>query len=227
MRLLVVEDQKDLNDIIVRKLEREGYAVDACYDGNDALSFIEGTEYDGIILDILLPGLTGLGVLSEIRGKGNSTPVLLLTALGDVDDRVAGLDAGADDYLVKPFDFDELMARIRSMTRRAGSHISSVMEHGDLVVDTASHVVTRAGEELDLTAKEYNILEYLMHNTGRVISRENLSSHVWNYDYDGGSNVIDVYVHYLRKKLENGADGKKYDRIIDTVKGTGYIIRQK
>lgn len=225
MRLLVVEDQKDLNDIIVRKLEREGYAVDACYDGKDALDYIAGAEYDGIILDILLPGLTGLGVLDEMRSKGNSTPVLLLTALGDVEDRVAGLDAGADDYLVKPFDFDELMARIRSMTRRSGAHTSSVMEHKGITIDTAAHLVTREGEELELTAKEYNILEYLMHNVGRVISRDNLSSHVWNYDYDGGSNVIDVYVHHLRKKLENGADGKKYDRVIETVKGTGYIIR--
>ena len=225
MRLLVVEDQKDLNDIIVRKLEREGYAVDACYDGKDALDFINSAEYDGIILDILLPGMTGLSVLADMRGKGNSTPVLLLTALGDVEDRVAGLDAGADDYLVKPFDFDELMARIRSMMRRSGSHASAVLEHKGISVDTASHVVMREGEELELTAKEYNILEYLMHNIGRVISRDNLSSHVWNYDYDGGSNVIDVYVHHLRKKLENGADGSKYARVIETVKGTGYIIK--
>lgn len=225
MRLLVVEDQKDLNDIIVRKLEREGYAVDACYDGLEALDFINGTEYDGIILDILLPGMTGLSILGEMRGKGDATPVLLLTALGDVEDRVAGLDAGADDYLVKPFDFDELLARIRSMTRRRGTQSSSVLSHKGVSIDTAAHVVTREGEELDLTAKEYNILEYLMHNIGRVITRDNLSSHVWNYDYDGGSNVIDVYVHHLRKKLENGADGTKYDRVIDTVKGTGYIIR--
>lgn len=225
MRLLVVEDQKDLNDIIVRKLEREGYAVDACYDGSDALDFINGAEYDGIILDILLPGVTGLSILAEMRAKGNSTPVLLLTALGDVEDRVAGLDAGADDYLVKPFDFDELMARIRSMMRRSGAHASSVIEHKGISIDTASHEVTREGEVLDLTAKEYNILEYLMHNIGRVITRENLSSHVWNYDYDGGSNVIDVYVHHLRKKLENSADGRKFDRVIETVKGTGYIIK--
>ena len=225
MRLLVVEDQKDLNDIIVRKLEREGYAVDACYDGNDAVDFINSTEYDGIVLDILLPGVTGLKILADMRAKGNSTPVLLLTALGDVEDRVAGLDAGADDYLVKPFDFDELMARIRSMMRRSGVHASAVLEHKGLSIDTAAHVVTREGEELELTAKEYNILEYLMHNIGRVISRDNLSSHVWNYDYDGGSNVIDVYVHHLRKKLENGPKGEKYARIIETVKGTGYIIR--
>ncbi|MBR2674768.1 MAG: response regulator transcription factor [Mogibacterium sp.] len=225
MRLLVVEDQKDLNDIIVRKLKREGYAVDRCFDGNTALDYINSADYDGILLDILLPGVTGLGVLSEMRGRGNSTPVLLLTALGDVEDRVAGLDAGADDYLVKPFDFEELLARIRSITRRGGAHASSIMEHKGITIDTASHSVRRAGEELELTAKEYNILLYLMHNIGRVISRDNLSSHVWNYDYDGGSNVIDVYVHHLRKKLENSGDGRKFDRVIETIKGTGYIIR--
>lgn len=225
MRLLVVEDQKDLNDIIVRKLEKEGYAVDACYDGSTALDYIAGADYDGIILDILLPGKTGIGVLKEIRKNEINTPVLLLSALGDVEDRVSGLDAGADDYLIKPFDFSELMARIRSMIRRRGTHKSSVIEHKGVTVDTASHLVTRGDEELDLTAREYNILEYLMHNIGRVVSRESLSTHVWNYDYDGGSNVIDVYVHHLRKKIENGEDGTKYDRLIETVKGTGYIIR--
>ena len=223
MRLLVVEDQKDLNEIIVRKLSREGYAVDACYDGKDALDYIRGAEYDGIILDILLPSLTGIGVLKQIRYDGNDTPVLLLTALGEVDDRVAGLDAGADDYLVKPFDFAELLARIRSMTRRRGSGTTSILRYRDLELDTASHEVTRGGGPVELTAREYNILEYLMHNVGMVITRENLSSHIWNYDYDGGSNVIDVYVHHLRKKLD--AAGGSSDKIIDTVKGAGYIIR--
>ena len=225
MRLLVVEDQKDLNEIIVRKLEREGYAVDCCYDGKDALDYLFGAEYDGIILDILLPGMTGLGVLKELRGKGDDTPVLLLTALGDLDDRVAGLDAGADDYMVKPFEFDELLARIRTMTRRKGTHAGNVIKCGDIEMNTAAHSVTRNGEFIELTAREYNILEYLLHNKGKVISRDNLSSHVWNYDYDGGSNVIDVYVHHLRKKLENDDDGNKYDRIIETIKGVGYIIR--
>lgn len=223
MRLLVVEDQRDLNEIITRKLQREGYAVDACFDGKDALDYMRGAEYDGIVLDILLPGMTGIGVLREIRNSGDDTPVLLLTALGDVEDRVAGLDAGADDYLIKPFDFDELLARIRSMTRRRGSQTTSVIKYKDLEVDTAAHTVVKGGRSIELTAREFNILEYMLHNIGRVVTRDNLSSHVWNYDYDGGSNVIDVYMHHLRKKLE--ADADKEDRIIETVKGVGYIIR--
>lgn len=224
MRLLVVEDQKDLNEIIVRKLTREGYAVDSCFDGQDALDHINAAEYDGIILDIMLPSMTGLGVLRRLRSEGNDTPVLFLTALGDVEDRVEGLDTGADDYLVKPFDFAELLARIRSMTRRRSISSSSFLTYKDLVMDTASHEVSRGGVPIELTAREYNILEYLMHNIGRVITRDNLSSHIWNFDYDGGSNVIDVYVHHLRKKLDAaGGDG---ERIIDTVKGAGYIIRR-
>lgn len=223
MRLLVVEDQKDLNEIIVRKLSREGYAVDACYDGRDALDYLRGAEYDAVLLDILLPGMTGLGVLKHMRDGGDDTPVLLLTALGDVDDRVSGLDAGADDYLVKPFDFSELLARIRSLTRRKGSRATNVITRGDLTVDTASRTVTRAGNAVELTAREYSILEYLLHNAGRVVTRDNLSSHVWNYDYDGGSNVIDVYMHHLRKKLDGASPGK--DAVIETVKGAGYIIR--
>lgn len=223
MRLLVVEDQRDLTEIITRKLQREGYAVDACFDGKDALDYMRGAEYDGIVLDILLPGMTGIGVLREIRNSGDDTPVLLLTALGDVEDRVAGLDAGADDYLIKPFDFDELLARIRSMTRRRGSQTTSVIKYKDLEVDTAAHTVVKGGRSIELTAREFNILEYMLHNIGRVVTRDNLSSHVWNYDYDGGSNVIDVYMHHLRKKLE--ADADKEDRIIETVKGVGYIIR--
>lgn len=223
MRLLVVEDQKDLNEIIVRKLSREGYAVDACYDGKDALDYLRGAEYDAVLLDILLPGMTGLGVLKHMRDNGDDTPVLLLTALGDVDDRVSGLDAGADDYLVKPFDFSELMARIRSLTRRKGKRASNIISRGDVTVDTAARTVTRAGRTVELTAREYSILEYLMHNAGRVVTRDNLSAHIWNYDYDGGSNVIDVYMHHLRRKLDEASPGG--DDLIVTVKGAGYMIR--
>ena len=221
MRILVVEDQKDLNDIIVRKLTNEHYSVDACYTGDDALDFIRCAEYDAIILDIMLPGITGLGILKDMRDKGDKTPVLLLTALGTVDDRVAGLDAGADDYLVKPFDFDELMARVRALIRRGGDRASSVMTSGDLTLDSASRQVQRAGQDISLTAKEFDILEYLMQNEGKVLSRDKLSNHIWNYDYDGGSNVIDVYVHHLRKKIDGGFDEKK----IITVKGAGYMVK--
>lgn len=221
MRLLVVEDQKDLNEIIVRKLTNEHYTVDACYTGDDALDFIRCAEYDGIILDIMLPGITGIGVLKEMRSSGNKTPVLLLTALGTVEDRVAGLDAGADDYLVKPFDFDELLARVRAIVRRGGERASSVMTSGDLKLDSASRTVTRDGQEINLTAKEFDILEYLMQNEGRVLSRDKLANHIWNYDYDGGSNVIDVYIHHLRKKVDGDYEEKK----IITVKGAGYMVK--
>ncbi|MDO4545085.1 MAG: response regulator transcription factor [Bacillota bacterium] len=221
MRILVVEDQKDLNEIIVRKLTGEHYSVDACYTGDDALDFLRCAEYDGVILDIMLPGITGLGVLKEMRSSGDKTPVLLLTALGTVDDRVAGLDAGADDYLVKPFDFEELMARVRAMVRRGGERASSVMTCGDLTLDSSARRVERAGKELSLTAKEFDILEYLMQNEGKVLSRDKLSNHIWNYDYDGGSNVIDVYVHHLRRKVDDGFEEKK----ILTVKGAGYMVK--
>lgn len=221
MRILVVEDQKDLNEIIVRKLTSEHYTVDACYSGDEALDFLRCAEYDGVILDIMLPGITGLGVLKEMRAAHDRTPVLMLTALGTVEDRVAGLDAGADDYLVKPFDFDELMARVRAMVRRGGERASSVMTSGDLTLDSASRHVERGGREISLTAKEFDILEYLMQNEGRVLSRDKLSNHIWNYDYDGGSNVIDVYVHHLRKKIDDGFDEKK----IITVKGAGYMVK--
>ena len=221
MRLLVVEDQKDLNEIIVRKLTNEHYSVDACYTGNDALDFIRCAEYDGIILDIMLPGITGIGVLREMRASGNNTPVLLLTAMGTVEDRVAGLDAGADDYLVKPFDFNELLARVRAIVRRGGERAGNVMTSGDLTLDSASRTVTRGGQESKLTAKEFDILEYLMQNQGRVLSRDKLSNHIWNYDYDGGSNVIDVYMYHLRRKIDRDFDEKK----IQTVKGAGYMIK--
>ena len=221
MRLLVVEDQKDLNEIIVRKLTNEHYSVDASYTGNDALDFIRCAEYDGIILDIMLPGITGIGVLREMRASGNNTPVLLLTAMGTVEDRVAGLDAGADDYLVKPFDFNELLARVRAIVRRGGERAGNVMTSGDLTLDSASRTVTRGGQEIKLTAKEFDILEYLMQNQGRVLSRDKLSNHIWNYDYDGGSNVIDVYMYHLRRKIDRDFDEKK----IQTVKGAGYMIK--
>lgn len=221
MRLLVVEDQKDLNEIIERKLKFEGYSVDACFSGEDALDFMEFAQYDVVILDIMLPGITGIGVLREMRSKGNNTPVLLLTALGTVEDRVAGLDAGADDYLVKPFDFSELMARIRAMVRRSGEKASNEMKVKDLVVDIAGRTVKRGDKEISLTAREFGILEYMMRNQGRVLSRDKILNSIWNYDYDGGSNVVDVFVHHLRKKI----DGDFEEKIIETVKGAGYIIR--
>ena len=221
MRLLVVEDQKDLSDIIVRKLKSEGYGVDACNSGEDAEDYINGTEYDAVLLDIMLPGKTGIGLLKDMRAGGNTTPVILLTALGDVEDRVAGLDSGADDYLVKPFDFDELLARIRVLIRRGNGMASGEIKAGDLVMDTAGRTVTRGGREIELTAREFNILEYLLENRGRVLSRDKICNHIWNYDYDGASNVIDVYMHHLRKKIDENQE----EKLIKTVKGAGYVIR--
>lgn len=221
MRILVVEDQKDLNEIIVRKLTNEHYSVDSCFSGDEALDFLSCAEYDGVILDIMLPGITGIGVLKNIRSRGDKTPVLLLTAMGTVEDRVAGLDAGADDYLVKPFDFDELLARVRAIVRRGGERASSTMTSGNLTLDSSSRQVKRGDREISLTAKEFDILEYLMQNEGRVLSRDKLSNHIWNYDYDGGSNVIDVYMYHLRRKVDDGFDEKK----IVTVKGAGYMLK--
>ena len=221
MRLLVVEDQKDLNEIIVRKLKRESYSVDSCLDGNEALDYLAVTDYDGIILDIMLPGVTGLGILRKLRQSGDLTPVLLLTALGAVEDRIAGLDAGADDYMVKPFDLDELAARVRAITRRSGGRADTVITCGDLSLDTATREVRRGSKEVQLTAKEYAILQYLMQNAGRPVSRETILDHIWNYDYDGASNMVDVYVHHLRKKIDKGFDEKK----IQTIHGVGYILK--
>lgn len=220
MRLLVVEDQKDLNEIIVRRLKDEHFSVDFCYTADDARDYLTCAEYSGIILDIMLPGTTGLGLLREMRAKGDNTPVLLLTALGTVSDRVAGLNAGADDYLAKPFDFEELIARIRAIIRRGSNNASSELRAGDIVMDTEARTVTRAGKTVELQGKEFDILEYMMMNQGKVLSRDKISNHIWNYDYCGGSNAIDVYIHHIRKKLDSGFEEKK----IVTVKGVGYKL---
>lgn len=220
MRLLVVEDQEDLNEIIVRKLKKENYAVDSCLRGDEALDYLRAAHYDGVILDIMLPGLTGIGVLKKMRADGDGTPVLLLTALGDLDDRVAGLDAGADDYLVKPFEFDELLARIRAMVRRGGEMADRTMTFGDLSLNRDTMEVMRGSRKIELTPKEFEILACLMERPGHVLSREKIMNRVWDFDYDGGSNVIDVYMHHLRKKI----DGGEKEPHIATVKGVGYKL---
>lgn len=221
MKLLVVEDQKDLNDIICRKLRNERYVVDSCFTGDDAMLYIKTEEYDGIILDIMLPGITGIGVLERLRASGKLTPVLLLSALGTVEDRVAGLDAGADDYLVKPFDFTELIARIRAMTRRNSREVSEVLTSGDLVVNLGSRTAKRGDRDIELTSREFDILVYLMRNEGIVLSRDKLLNAIWQYDYDGNSNVVDVYMHHVRKKV----DGPEEEKKIKTVKGVGYVLK--
>ena len=222
MRLLVAEDERDLNRLIRKTLEKEGYGVDACFDGEEALYYLEHTDYDGAILDIMMPKRDGLSVLKAIRQKGSSLPVLFLTAKDSISDRVLGLDSGADDYLIKPFDFDELLARIRVMTRKRTPHTSSVLTVGDLTLDAGTHQVTRGGRPIDLSAREYAILEYMCMNPDIVLSREKIEDHIWNYDYSGGSNVVDVYISYLRKKIDGGQEKK----LIRTVWGSGWTIKE-
>ena len=222
MRILIAEDQKDLNRIITKRLSAEGYSVDSCFDGEEALSYIEMAEYDGIILDIMMPKRDGLSVLHSLRKKGIGTPVLFLTARDAVEDRVLGLDSGADDYLVKPFAFDELIARIRAMTRKSAGNSSNIFSVADLVMDTSSHTVTRGGKEIALSAKEFSLLEYLLRNKGHVLSRTMIENNLWNFDYSGGTNAVDVYIRYLRKKVDDGFEPK----LIHTVRGCGYVLKE-
>lgn len=221
MRILVVEDEPKLNRIIVDRLVKEHYSVDGAMDGDEAMDYLRLGEYDAIVLDIMLPGRSGIEILQVLRGRGDKTPVLLLTARDRVEDRVAGLDAGADDYLVKPFAFDELLARIRVLIRRGSDSVSNVFTVADLTVDCDARTVNRDGREIFLAAKEFDILEYMIRNEGKVLSKEKIISHVWNYDYEGSSNVIEVYMRYLRKKLDDEFELK----LIHTVRGAGYVLR--
>lgn len=223
MRLLIVEDEKDLNRVISKRLEKEGYSIDRCFDGEEALDYIDAGEFDGIIMDIMMPKLSGLEVLRTIRQEGNKTPVLLLTAKDTVADRVNGLDAGAEDYLVKPFAFEELLARIRVMTRKTAGSSTNTFTVADLSLDAATHTVTRGGTPIALSAKEFDILEYLIRNKGIVLSREKIENHVWNFDYSGGTNVVDVYIRYLRKKIDDDYPQK----LIHTIRGKGYVLREE
>jgi DNA-binding response OmpR family regulator len=221
MRIIIAEDERDLNRILTRKLTDEGYSVDSCFDGEQALDYLESADYDGAILDVMMPKMDGFTVLSEIRKKGISTPVLFLTARDSVRDRVHGLDSGASDYLVKPFSMEELLARVRALTRRSYETQSSILRAGDLELDLSAHTVSRAGRAITLSAKEFSLLSYLMHNKNRVLSREKIEDHIWNFDYEGGTNVVDVYIRYLRKKIDDDFD----EKLIHTVRGAGYILK--
>lgn len=222
MRLMICEDEHDLNRIIKMKLTSDGYSVDSCYDGEEALDLLEFTEYDGVILDIMIPKIDGLEVLRRMRLKGDMTPVLLLTAKDSVSDKVKGLDSGANDYLVKPFSFEELTARIRAMMRKNFGVSSNIITVADLSVDLSAHRVSRGGDEIVLSSKEFALLEYLICNKGVVLSREKIENHIWNYDYEGGTNVVDVYISYLRRKIDDGRNIK----LIHTVRGSGYVLRE-
>lgn len=223
MRLLVVEDEKDLNRVISKRLEKEGYSVDRAMDGEEALLFMKTGEFDAIIMDIMMPKKSGLEVLKIMRANKNTTPVLLLTAKDSIEDRVSGLDTGAEDYLVKPFAFEELLARIRAMIRKASGNSTNTFTLADLKLDVNTKIVTRGGKEISLSAREYDILEYLIRNKGIVLSREKIENHVWNFDYSGGTNVIDVYIRYLRKKIDESFDKK----LIHTIRGKGYVLREE
>ena len=221
MRLLVVEDEKKLNELITKKLEKEYYGVDSCFDGEEAVRYVEGTEYDAIILDIMLPKLDGFEVIKRIRAKKNKVPILLLTARDNIDDKVKGLDYGADDYLVKPFIFEELMARIRVLLRRNSGNADNIITIANLKVDLDAKTVFRDDVLIKLSGREYSILEYLIRNKGKILPRERIEDHIWNYEYEGGTNVIDVYIRYLRKKIDDSYTPK----LIHTVRGLGYVLR--
>ena len=223
MRVLVVEDQPEMNALLVKQLTAAHYSVDGCLNGNDALDYLAGGAYDAVVLDVMLPGVDGLEVLRRRRAAGDKTPVLLLTARDGVEDRVRGLDSGADDYLVKPFALAELLARLRVLIRRRSDQVSDIITVGDLRVDCAARTAARGGQNIALSAREFAVLEYLARNAGVVLSRERISQGVWNYDYEGGSNVVDVYIRYLRKKIDEGRDR----RLIHTVRGVGYVLREE
>ena len=221
MRILIVEDEPKVASFIRRALEEESYAVDICPDGTQGRDLACEINYDLIILDLMLPNLPGLEVLRGIRAQKVKTPVLILTARSEVDQRVKGLDAGADDYLTKPFAIEELLARARALLRRASGETSGILQIGDLVLNPITHEVTRNGQRIELTSKEYALLEYMMRNTGRVLTRPMISEHVWDLDFDTFTNVIDVYISYLRNKIDKGWE----HNLIHTVRGVGYTLK--
>jgi len=222
MRLLIVEDEERIIRFLKQGLEEESYAVDVVYDGPSALDWVAGAEYDLILLDVMIPGLNGFEVCSILRNRGVTTPILMLTARDEVDDRVQGLDAGADDYLSKPFAFKELLARIRALTRRSVTvnSTTTILTFADLTLDTVAHTAKRGYRDIELTPKEYALLEYFMHHARRPLSRTLIREHIWGYDYYGASNVVDVYVRHLRQKI----DMKGLPPLLHTVRGVGYKL---
>lgn len=221
LKILVAEDSRDMNRLIVRALKKAGYSVDSCFDGEEALACLLGAEYDGILLDVMMPRLDGYELLRRLREQGVDTPVLLLTARDAIADRVKGLDLGADDYLVKPFDFDELLARIRAMTRKRAGSRSNLFTLADLTVDTQRRTVRRGETEISLLPKEFTILEYLIRNQSVVLSREQIENQIWNYEYSGSSNNVDGYMSRLRKKI----DGDCSVKLLHTIRGVGWVLR--
>lgn len=221
MRLLIAEDDVDLNKVMVKKLQAEGFTVDTCFNGMDALAYLTGGDYDAAILDIMMPVMDGLETVKKLRESEKSTPVIFLTAKDTIADKVEGLNIGANDYVVKPFSFDELIARIHAVTRTVRQNVSDTILLADLSLNTSTHEVYRDGKMILLTAREYSLLEYMMINKGRILSREKILNYVWGYDYYGRENIIDVYMNYLRKKIDQDYSPK----LIHTVRGAGYVMR--
>ncbi len=222
MRILVIEDEEKIAKFIKRGLKEEGYAVDIASDGEEGHFMVSTNEYDLIVLDLMLPKMDGLTLCRKLRKENINIPIMMLTAKDTVKDKVAGLDSGADDYLAKPFAFEEFLARIRVLLRKKDSHVPTQLKVGDLLMDLLNHTVTRSGKEIPLTVKEYALLEYLMRNAGNIVTRTMISEHVWDINFDTFTNVIDVYINYLRNKIDHGFDQK----IIQTVRGKGYLLRK-
>ena len=222
MRVLVVEDEKKTASFIRKALQAEGFAVDVCHRGDEALTAATTSSFDGIVLDIMLPERDGLSVLRQLRDRQNRTPVLLLSARGAVNERVEGLNAGADDYLPKPFVIAELVARVRALGRRGGESKSTLLRVADLTLDTVSHRAERGGKHFDLTAREFRLLEFLMRSAGRICGRMSIIEKVWDYDFDPGTNLVDVYVKRLREKIDEGFEPK----LLHTVRGVGYVLKE-
>jgi heavy metal response regulator len=221
MKILVVEDERKVAKFLKQGLEEERYTVDVAHDGAQGEAMATSGSYDLIILDILLPKKDGIQLLQDLRSNQVKTPVLMLTAKSAIEDKVEGLDAGADDYLTKPFAFAELVARVRSLLRRGGAEKSTVLKVADLHLDTVTHKARRAEASIDLTGKEYALLEYFMRNVNRVLTRTILSEHIWNYNFDTGTNVVDVYVNHLRSKIDGGFERK----LLHTIRGVGYVLK--
>lgn len=223
MRILLAEDEDDLREVTVKRLKTEGFGVDGCRDGQEALEYLDAADYNLVILDIMMPRLDGLSVLRKMRSGGNPVPVLLLTAKDAVSDRVQGLDAGADDYLTKPYAFEELMARIRALVRRNSTEKSDVLTVGDLSVELSTKRVMRGGKEILLSAKEFGLLETLIRHKGQVLSRTQLENQVWDFGFEGSSNIVDVYIRYLRRKVDDPFEKK----LIHTIRGAGYVLKEE
>lgn len=221
MKILVVEDERDLNRIITKHLKKNNYSVDSCFDGQEALDFISYSEYDLIITDIMMPNVDGYEFIDKLRANKNNTPVIMLTAKDTLEDKIVGLDSGADDYIVKPFEFDELLARIRVLMRRNYGLATNIIQIEEVTLDLAKKQVTKSGEIIDLTGKEYEVLEYLMKNKGSILSRDQILNHVWDYEYEGASNIVDVIIKNIRKKLDRGEG----NTIIYTKRRLGYFVK--